>query len=125
MSFFNSAPAVLQMFSGYQCEIYFRSPVPLGAVFDGLARLGQLDILFSELSKRLREEVIGPLLSARYVPPPKVMRFPIGSGRVGSQMMTMTMVIMEVMMVMMMMMMVMMVMMMMLMMVMMMMMLAR
>ena len=60
------------MFSGYLCERHFRSPVPLAAVFDALGRLGQLDVLFSELSKRLREEVIGPLLSARYVPPPKV-----------------------------------------------------
>ena len=83
--------AVLQMFSGNLCERYFRSPVPLGAVFDGLGRLGQLDLLFSELSKRLREEVIGPLLSARHVPPPKVMGFPIGSGRVAPQMMLMMM----------------------------------
>eukprot|EP00904_Undaria_pinnatifida_P005696 jgi/Undpi1/2256/HiC_scaffold_13.g05642.m1 len=60
-----------KVFSGYLCERHFRSPVPLAAVFDALGRLGQLDVLFSELSKRLREEVIGPLLSARYVPPPK------------------------------------------------------
>lgn len=60
------------MFSGYLCDRYFRSPVPLVAVFDALARLGQLDTLFAEVAEKLREEVITPLLSARYVPPPKV-----------------------------------------------------
>lgn len=42
------------------------------AVFEALARLGQLDALFAEMAEKLREEVITPLLSPRYVPPPKV-----------------------------------------------------
>lgn len=46
--------------------------MPLVAVFEALARLGQLDTLFSEMAEKLREEVVTPLLSPRYVPPPKV-----------------------------------------------------
>lgn len=61
-----------QVFSGYMCDRYFRSPVPLVAVFEALARLGQLDALFAEMAEKLRKEVIAPLLSPRYVPPPKV-----------------------------------------------------
>lgn len=61
-----------QVFSGYVCDRYFRSAVPLVDVFEALARLGQLDALFAEMAEKLREEVIAPLLSARYVPPPKV-----------------------------------------------------
>eukprot|EP00752_Nemacystus_decipiens_P015586 g13909.t1 len=60
-----------KVFSGYLCDRYFRSPVPLVSVFEALARLGQLDALFAEMAEKLREEVITPLLSPRYVPPPK------------------------------------------------------
>lgn len=60
------------MFSGYLCDRYFRSPVPLVAVFDALKSLGQLDALFKEMAEKLRDDVITPLLSPRYVPPPKV-----------------------------------------------------
>ncbi|CAN0361548.1 unnamed protein product, partial [Ectocarpus fasciculatus] len=60
-----------KVFSGYLCDRYFRSPVPLVDVFEALGRLGQLDALFSEISEKLRKGVIAPLLSARHVPPPK------------------------------------------------------
>lgn len=61
-----------QVFSGYLCDRYFRSAVPLVDVFEALGRLGQLDALFSEISEKLKKEVIAPLLSAHHVPPPKV-----------------------------------------------------
>ncbi|CAM9815605.1 unnamed protein product [Scytosiphon promiscuus] len=60
-----------KVFSGYLCDRYFRSPVPLVDVFEALRRLGQLDPLFADVSEKLRKEVIAPLLSSRYVPPPK------------------------------------------------------
>lgn len=64
-----------QVFSGYLCDRYFRSPVPLVAVLDALKTLGQLDALFADMAQKLREEVIAPLLSPRHVPPPKVSIF--------------------------------------------------
>lgn len=51
---------------------HFRSPVPLVTGFDALGRLGLLQDLFREMSRRIREEALDPLLSARHVPPPKV-----------------------------------------------------
>ncbi|CAM9812990.1 unnamed protein product [Ectocarpus sp. 6 AP-2014] len=60
-----------KLFSGYLCDRYFRSAVPLVDVFEALGRLGQLDALFSEISEKLRTGVVAPLLSARHVPPPK------------------------------------------------------
>lgn len=62
----------MKVLSGYLCERYFRSPVPLTSVFDALGRLGQLETLFSEMSEMLRKEAIDPLLTPRHVPPPKV-----------------------------------------------------
>lgn len=46
--------------------------MPLSVVFDALARLGQLDALLGEMSRRLRKDAIDPLMSPRHVPPPKV-----------------------------------------------------
>ncbi|CAM9816722.1 unnamed protein product, partial [Ectocarpus sp. 13 AM-2016] len=60
-----------KLFSGYLCDRYFRSAVPLVDVFEALGRLGQLDALFSEISEKLRKSVVAPLLFARHVPPPK------------------------------------------------------
>ncbi|CAM9339801.1 unnamed protein product, partial [Hapterophycus canaliculatus] len=60
-----------KVFSGYLCDRYFRSPVPLVDVFEALGRLGQLDALFAEISDKLRKEVIAPLLTHRYVPSPQ------------------------------------------------------
>lgn len=62
----------IQVFSGYLCNQYFRSPVPLVNVFEALRRLGQLDALFAEMSEKMRKEVIVPLLSRPHVPSPKV-----------------------------------------------------
>ncbi|CAM9781621.1 unnamed protein product [Ascophyllum nodosum] len=60
-----------KVLSGYLCGRCYRSPVPFVAVFEALMRLGQLEALFAELARTLREKVFNPLLSPGNVPPPK------------------------------------------------------